>query len=167
MNWALVTDIILATSIAILGVFALLALYQWITRKSFKKIDPNLRAFIIPMLAMAAIYIIFDKFIILSVRPDGSGEPSFPSSHTMVVATIFCITALNLKYYVHQKPLRITLDVIMLILIALTAAGRILSNKHWPMDVACGLVFAVVLVGLYYLLTKKGTKNAKHLHENH
>lgn len=160
MEWAKVTDIILIAALAVLGVFALLGLYQWITRKSFKKIDPNLRAFIIPMLTMAAIYIIFDKFIILSVRPDGSGEPSFPSSHTMVVATIFFITALNLKYYVRKTPLRITLDVTMLILIALTAAGRILSNKHWPMDVACGLVFAVVLAGFYYLLSRR--KNPSH-----
>lgn len=158
MQWEKVTDIILLTALVVLGVFALLGLYQWVTRKSFKKVDKLLRAFIPPLAIMALVYIVFDKFIILSTRPDGSGEPSFPSSHTMVVATIFFCVMLSLKNYVRQKPLRIILDIIMLILISLTAAGRILSNKHWPTDVACGIVFAIVFAGIYYLLIKKNTK---------
>ena len=155
MEWAKVTDITLIAALAVLGVFALLGLYQWITRKSFQKVDQNLRAFIPPIILMVVVYIIFGKFIILSVRPDGSGEPSFPSTHTMVVATIFSIVALNLKHYVRQKPLRIVLYIVMLILTILTAIGRVASNKHWPTDVACGLVFALVFTGIYYVLSKR------------
>ncbi|MBQ3347934.1 phosphatase PAP2 family protein [Candidatus Saccharibacteria bacterium] len=166
MQWDKITDIILATALALLGVFALLGLYQLITRRSFKGVDLELRAFIPPLVVMAATYIIFDKFLILSTRPDGSGEPSFPSSHTMIIATIFFCIILALKKYVRKKPLRITLDIIMLVLIALAAAGRILANKHWPMDVACGLVFAAVFAGIYYLIIKKGTTHAKHLHQD-
>lgn len=155
MEWAKVTDIILVTAFLVLAVFAGLGVYQLATRKSLKKVDRELLAFIPPLLIMAAIYIIFDKFIILSVRPDGSGEPSFPSTHAMVVATIFFMVALALPRYVRQKPLRIVLDIVMLVLIILVSIGRVAANKHWPSDVVCGLVFAAVLAGIYYLLIRK------------
>lgn len=158
MQWEKVTDIILIASFAVLGVLALLGLYQWISRRSFKKVDRKLKAFIPTMAIMAAIYIVFDKFWIISVRPDGSGEPSFPSTHTMVVATIFFCTMLALPKYVKSKALRITLDIVMVALISLVATGRVLSNKHWPMDVVCGLVFALVLSSIYSLFAKNPKK---------
>ncbi|MBQ9018637.1 phosphatase PAP2 family protein [Candidatus Saccharibacteria bacterium] len=167
MQWEKVTDIILITSLAVLAVFACLGLYQWITRKSLKKVDRTLLAFIPTMLLLVAIYIIFDKFIILSTRPDGSGKPSFPSSHTMAVATIFFCTMLALPRYVKKRSLRVLLDVVMAILISLTATGRVLSNKHWPTDVICGLVFAIVLSGIYGLIShKRSKKHAQHLHKD-
>lgn len=161
MQWAKVTDIILITSFLVLGVFALLGLYQLITRKSLKKVDRNLLAFIPPLALMAITYVIFDKFWIVNTRPDGSGEPSFPSSHTMIVATIFFIAILNLNKYIKQKPLRIILEIVMLALIAITATGRVLSNKHWPADVICGLVFAFIFAGIYSLIAKKSKKSQK------
>lgn len=159
MQWEKVTDIILLTSFAVLAVFACLGLYQLIARKSLKKVDKSLLAFIPPMLLVAITYFIFDKIWIVSTRPDGSGEPSFPSSHTMAVATIFLCAMLALPRYVKQKSLRIILSIVMLILISLTATGRVLSDKHWPTDVICGLVFAIVYSGIYYLISKQRTKN--------
>jgi undecaprenyl-diphosphatase len=114
---------------------------------------------------MVAIYIIFEKLIIINVRPDGSGEPSFPSTHTMIVATVFFISMLNLKKYVRQKPLRIILDIVMLALICLTAVGRVLANKHWPTDVLGGIVFSVILAGIYYIVAKPRKKSKNHKKE--
>ncbi len=169
MDWNKITNIILITAFAVLAAFAVLGLYQWISRKSLKKVDLNLKAFIPPLALMALVYVIFDKFLILSTRPDGSGEPSFPSTHAMVIATIFFIVMLALPKYVSKKPPRIILDLVMLILIVLVSIGRVAANKHWPADVAAGLVFAAIFAAVYYLLvkTKKGAKNAEHLHENH
>ncbi len=158
MQWDKATDIILITALLVLGVFAALGLYQLINRKSLKKVDRNLLAFIPTFLIMFVIYIIFEKFLIINVRPDGSGEPSFPSTHTMIVATVFFITMLNLKKYVNQKPLRIILSIVMLILICLTAVGRVLANKHWPTDVLGGVIFSVVLAGIYYVIAKPSKK---------
>lgn len=161
MQWEKITDVILVTAFAVLAVYALIGLVQLIRRKSLKKVDKELEAFIPPLALMAAVYIIFDKIWILSTRPDGSGEPSFPSSHTMIVATIFLLAALANRKYIKQKPLRLVLDSVMLLLIVLTAAGRILSDKHWPADVAAALVFAAVFAGIYYLIIKKWAKPPK------
>ena len=166
MNWDKITNIILIAALAMLAVFAALGLYQWITRKSIKKVDQNLLAMFIPLILMAIVYIVFDKFLILNTRPDGSGEPSFPSTHTMVTATIFALAAFNLKNYIKSKPLRIILYVLMSALTILVSAGRVLANKHWTSDVIAGLIFAAIFTIIYYLIIRR-TKNAQHLHENH
>lgn len=167
MDWDKATDVILIASIAIVAVFAILGLYQWITRKSLKKVDRELRWLPLPLALMAATYFVFDKFIVLNVRPNGSGESSFPSTHVMVVATVFLLAIVILPKYVKSKALRIILELTMVALIFLTGTGRILSNMHWPVDVLGGLAFAFIFTEIYYLIIKKGAKNAKHLHQNH
>lgn len=159
MQWEKITNIILVTAFMVFGVFMCLGLCQLFSRKSLKKVDSELLSFIPPLALMTIIYFVFDKIFVLNVRPDGSGESSFPSSHVMVVATIFFITALTLPKYIHQKPLRIILDILMLVLIVLTAVGRVLADKHWLSDVIAGLVFAAIFAGIYYLITRKRSKH--------
>ena len=154
MQWAKVTDIILFTAILVLLVFVGFGLYQWATRRSLAKVDKALLGFIPPLLIMAATYFIFDKLLILNVRPDGSGDPSFPSSHVMVVATIFFITMLALPKYLKQKSLIVILDALMLLMVTLVSVGRVLANMHWVSDVVAGLIFAAIFTVIYYLITK-------------
>ena len=158
MQWSKITDIILVASIAVLGVFAVLGLYQWIKRKSLKKVDKPLLAMLIPLVLMAITYFIFDKFLVLNIRPNGSGEPSFPSTHTMVVATIFLLTAIILPNYIKSKTTRVIMNIVMLLFIALVSVGRVLANMHWVSDVVGGLIFAVIFAVIYYLILRR----AKH-----
>ena len=167
MNWDLITDIILAAAIAVLGVFAFLGLYQWIIRGSLKKVDRSLLAMFPPLATMLFVYIFFDKVWIINVRPDGTGKPSFPSSHVMAVATIFLLVALALPRYIKSQKLRIALYAVMAILTLLVSIGRIAANKHWPIDVIFGLIFALAFAGLYYYIVKKRSKHEQHLHKNH
>lgn len=168
MQWDKITNIILLTSFAVLAVFVGLGLYQWIARKSLKKVDKRLLFMPIPLALMAATYFIFDKIWIINTRPDGSGEPSFPSTHVMVVATIFFLAALNLNKYIKSKSLRIVLELLMLILLTLTCTGRVLANKHWLSDVIGALVFAFIFSVIYQLILKIGAKkHGQHLHEDH
>lgn len=166
--WELITNIILVISLLTLGIFAVIGLRQWIEKKDIKKVNPDLIWMLLPLTLMAITYFVFDKFIILATRPNGSGEPSFPSTHVMVVATIFFITTIVLPHYVKSQTTRIVLEVLMIIAISLVCTGRILSNMHSLGDVIGGLVFAFIFSEIYYLTIKKRSKqNAKHLHENH
>lgn len=164
MQWDKITDVILITAIAILGVFALAGLTEWIKRKSLKKVDKRLLGMVPPLGLMAITYFVFDKLFVVNTRPNGSGEPSFPSTHTMVAATIFLMTMIALPKYVKNRPLRIILDIVMAILIVLVSIGRVAANMHWISDVVAGLVFAVIFTGVYYLIItsrkKKETQNA-------
>lgn len=167
MQWELITNIILIISIITMGVFFVLALYQWITRGSIKKVDHRLLWLPLPLILMVITYFIFDKFLILNTRPDGSGEPSFPSTHVMVVTTIFFLVTLILPHYVKNKTIRLILEILMVVLTGLTCTGRILAGKHWVMDVLGGIAFAFVFSEIYYIIIKKDKKRAKHLQSNH
>ena len=99
-TWIKITDIILYASIAIVGLFAVLGLAQWISRKSIKKVDKQILWMVLPLALVAIVYLVCDKiltpdrFSFMPTRPDGSGEPSFPSTHVLVVTTVFfCISA--------------------------------------------------------------------------
>lgn len=164
MQWDLITNIILIISIITLAVFFVLALYQWTTRKSFKKIDKQLRWMLLPVALVALTYLIFDQVlpffnVYLNTRPNGSGDPSFPSTHVMIVATIFFVTTLVLPKYIKSRTTRIILEILMFIFISLTCTGRVLAKMHWPVDVIGGVVFAFIFSEIYYQVIKK--KKAK------
>ncbi|MBR3056166.1 phosphatase PAP2 family protein [Candidatus Saccharibacteria bacterium] len=163
MQWDLITNIILIASIITLGVFVVLGLYQWITRGKISKVDPQLLWLPLPLILMVITYFLFDKVFILNTRPDGSGEPSFPSSHVMVVTTIFFLITLILPHYVKNKTLCLILELIMVVLIGLTCTGRILANKHWWSDVLGGVIFAFIFSEIYYLIIKSNKKSPKRL----
>lgn len=165
-TWKLITDIILYASFALVGVFAILGVAQLISRKSIKKVDKQLLWFPLPMILMAATYLICDKvlpqFIDMPTRPNGSGEPSFPSTHVMVVTTIFfCISAAMSKY-VKSRSMLIFLDVIMFILASIVATGRLMSHMHSYVDVIGAVVFAFIFYEIYYqCIRKKKSKKEK------
>ena len=158
MEWNKITNIILISAIITLGVFVVLGLYQWISRKSLKKVDKQLLFMPIPLALMAATYLIFDKFWVLNTRPNGSGEPSFPSTHVMVAATIFFLAILALPKYINSLAARIILSLMMLSLIALMCAGRVLANMHWISDVIGGVAFAAIFAAIYYFAIRKAKK---------
>lgn len=167
MNWSLITNIILASAIAVLVFFCCLALYQWIKRKSFIKIDPELRWAPLPLALMALVYIVFDHFIILATRPNGSGEPSFPSTHVMIVATIFALVAIILPRYVQSKSSLIIIDLMMFFLVILEAIGRVLANMHWVSDVIGAICFAAIFAFVYYLILRRTQKSSQTPERSH
>ena len=160
MQWELITNIILIISIITLVVFAGLGVYQWISRKSIKKVDRQLRWMPLPVALAALTYLIFDKILpmfnlYVNTRPNAPTEPSFPSTHVMIVATIFFVTTLVLPKYVKSKAFRIVLEILMFIFISLTCTGRVLANLHWPIDVIGGVIFAFVFSEVYYQIIRR------------
>ena len=155
MDWDKATDIMVYTALLAFAIFGVLGLYQWITRKSLRKVDKPLLMLLVPCIMVLITYIIFDHIFVLNVRPDGSGEPSFPSTHTMLVATIFPCIAIILPNYIKQKSLVAFLDLVMLAFVILVPIGRVLANKHWVSDVIGGLIFSAIFAGIYLFLVKK------------
>lgn len=164
MQWDKITNIILITSLVVLGIFVILGLCQWISRKSLKKVDKELLWFPLPLALMAITYVVFDKFFILNTRPDGSGEASFPSTHVMVATTIFLLAAIILPKYIKSKVACVVLYLFMLAFIVLISVGRVLANKHWTSDVLGAIGFSFIFVAIYcliyQLIIKRKKKNA-------
>lgn len=162
MNWDKATDIMVAAAVATVIIFFVMGVTQWIKRKSFKKIDKTLLALIAPYALMAITYVVFDYIFVLNTRPDGSGEASFPSTHTMITATVFFCAAIALPKYIKQKSLVAFLDLVMLAFVILVPVGRVLANKHWVSDCIGGLIFAAIFAAIYFVLLKTLTKEPKH-----
>lgn len=159
MQWDKISDVILISSLAVLAVFAILGLFQLFSRKSLKKVDPELTWMVLPLALMAIVYYVFDHFFIWNTRPNGSGEPSFPSTHVMVVATIFLLVAIALPRYVKSKIACFIVDILMLALAVLVCIGRVAANMHWISDVVGGVDFAAIFAVIYYLIIRR-YKNA-------
>ena len=161
MEWEKITDIILISSFAILAIFVVLGIVQWISRGSLKKVDKQILYMPVPLALMLIVYLVCDKVLpqllpdVMPTRPDGSGEPSFPSTHVMVVTTIFFVVITALPKYIKSKPLRIIFEIALFILASLVATGRILANKHSLVDVIGAVVFAFIFTEVYHQCIKK------------
>lgn len=156
-NWGSVTNILLVAVFAILGLFGIIGLVQWIKRKSLKKVDPELLWMLPSLVLMAVIYVIFEKFIVIHTRPimiGGVAESSFPSTHVMIAATILLMVMRALPRYISSRARRIVIDVCLTSVIVVMAAGRVLAGMHWMSDVLGGLVFGAVLMAVYVIILK-------------
>lgn len=131
--------------------FGCLGVWQWISRKSLKKVDKSLFVLAGFYVAVAVVYVLFEV-IVINYRPilvDGVLEASYPSSHTVLVCSIMLTTALQLQQRLKNKPLRAILQVLCCLIIVLTALGRILAGVHWYTDVVAALLISGVLVFAY------------------
>ncbi len=131
--------------------FGCLGIWQWISRKSLKKVDKSLFVLAGFYVAVAVIYVLFEV-VIINCRPilvDGVLEASYPSSHTILVCSIMLTTALQLQQRLRNKPIRTVLQVLCCLIIVLTALGRILAGVHWYTDVFAAILISAALVFSY------------------
>lgn len=131
--------------------FALLALVQLIRKKSLAGVDGDLWALAIYYVLVGACYVAFEKYVV-NYRPvlvDGVLEASYPSSHTMLAASLFGATIVQMRKRVRVKPLRTLIDAVLVLAIAAMAIGRLMSGVHWLTDIVGGLLLGLALAELY------------------
>ena len=132
-------------------VFAFLGLYQLITRKSFKKVNRELKLLIPFYVAVAAVYVIFEKLIIINYRPfviDGALESSYPSSHTLFAMCICCSAMMVIARLMREKhaKLAVLINLALTILMLATVVGRLFSGVHWLTDILGGIFISSTLL---------------------
>lgn len=142
--------------ISIAVVYMIIALIELIKRKKFKEVDSELIFAGIFYIALIIIYFVFE-LLKINYRPilmGGVLEPSYPSSHTML-AIFICITALLInKKIIKNTPLKITADIITIIIGLVTVIGRVISGVHWITDIIGGILISTALVLGYVLVIK-------------
>ena len=150
MTWYEITEWLGLLPITFAAGYAVFGLVQLIRRRSLLKVDPGILALGGLFLVAFILYVVFDM-VAINYRPvliDGALDPSFPSSHTMLILCIcFGIALLNLTAYRGTLPKVINIVAIILAIVILT--GRILSGTHWLTDIIGGLLFANALLTFY------------------
>ena len=157
MLWYEITEILGYVAIAVALLFAAAGFLQLIKRKSLAKVDREIYALAGLYVAMAAVYVLFEKLII-NYRPvilaDESGyEASFPSSHTMLSCVIFGSVMIMSDIYMEKDIKSLMIRVILSIFIFLTVFGRLLSGVHWFTDIVGGVLISISLVSFFDAVT--------------
>ena len=80
-------------------------------------------------------------------------EPSYPSTHTLLILTVFG-TAIQLAgTYIKKAKLLLAAKILALVIMALTIVGRLVCGVHWFTDIVGGVLLSLFLISLYKELT--------------
>lgn len=159
MFWYKVTEFLGIFSLAVAGFVATMGLYQLITRKSIKKVDREIITAGILYAVMFLLYIFFDK-VVINYRPvimsgETEVEPSFPSSHTMLVIVVLGSAILLILSYIKDIRIKSSAISVLLILTAITVIGRLVCGVHWMSDIFAGVFLSLALLSLYAAYMKE------------
>ncbi|MCR5432413.1 MAG: phosphatase PAP2 family protein [Lachnospiraceae bacterium] len=132
--------------------FGALGVYQLIKRKSLFKVDYCITSMGVIFIFVAIIYITFDKLAI-NYRPilenDGSLEPSFPSSHTLLALCIFIPAIFAVGRVIREKRVAFFISIILAFLAVAVVIFRLFSGVHWLSDMIGGGLYSLALVFMY------------------
>lgn len=165
-TWYIITEALGLLAIGYAAVFPVIALVQWIKRKSLFKVDKEIIALGFLYVIVLGLYVVFEK-VIISYRPvildeTVGPEASFPSSHTMLAIVVFISGAMVLNRMFKDAAARFVITVASIALTAILVVGRLLSGVHWFTDILGGVLISATLLMLYSAVIdrKKDKKSA-------
>jgi len=161
-----ITNFVGYVPILFVFVYGAIGLYQWIDRKSLKKVDLWLYV-LCGMFAIATMTYIFFEITPVNYRPvlmDGSLDPSYPSSHTLMsLCFAFGIILANCMFCT-EKKWALMISGVLGFCSTFILVGRFLSGVHWATDIIASIIFSVAYIAIYYgclVLLKSSLKLAE------
>ena len=99
------------------------------------------------------------KFLIGRPRPSGFSL-GFPSGHTTAAAAFAVIVVYVLNRERMHPALRLSLQILALVLMLLVGWARIVLRAHWPTDVLGGLLLGpgCAAAAAWWLIAREGTR---------
>ena len=161
--WYHITDWLGLVPIAFAIGFAAVGLWQWVRRRSIRKVDGSILLLGGFYLLVMGCYVFFEQ-VVINYRPilmDGGMEASYPSSHTVMVLCLMSTAAMELRTLCRErKALCRCVDVFAVLLIFITVAGRLLSGVHWLTDIVGGVLLSAALVESWRVHSALPKRNA-------
>lgn len=152
--WDVITDLIAGVSLLTAAAFAVYGLIQLIKSKSFKKVDTRIYILAGLYVALLIVYVFFDKILVINYRPvleDGALEPSFPSSHTILVLVVM-ISAMTMTEQLFpklNKQLQIVVYTVCVLSCVLMVIGRLCAGIHWFTDIIGAILISAGLLAIF------------------
>ncbi len=156
--WYHLTDWLGLVPIALALGFAAVGLYQWIRRRSIRRVDGSILVLGGFYLLVIGCYLFFEQ-VVINYRPvlmSGNLEASYPSSHTVMVLCLMSTAVMEFRALCpHRKDLCLCVDILAVLVIGITVVGRLFSGVHWFTDITGGILLSAALVTLYIGVQKR------------
>jgi len=152
-SWYELTELLGNAAICVAAVFAFIGLFQLVRRRSLLLLDRVILALGILYAVVIGFYVMFEK-VVINCRPvlisgDIYPEPSYPSSHTMLVIAVMGSAMMLIKKFIRNKALNVVLRAACAVLMLITVVGRLWSGYHWFTDIVGGVLLSICLLSLY------------------
>ena len=139
-----VTDWLSLIPLGLAAGFGLLGLFQWIRRRSLRRVDRSILVLGGFYGAVLGAYALFEVLVI-NYRPiliEGRLEPSYPSSTTVLTLCILPTAVMQLRSRGAGRWLATVLTVFGLFMVT----ARLVSGVHWLTDIIGGILLSGALV---------------------
>lgn len=160
--WYKLTQLLGVAAIAVAAVFAVVGFIQLVQRKSLLKVDKKILMLGVIYILVILLYVLFEKvpfnYRPIVLDPAEGLEPSYPSTHTMIILTIFGTAIGVIGDYLKNSKLVLLLKIICLVIMAVTIVGRLICGVHWFTDIAGGVIISLFFINLFKDLTKEPAK---------
>ena len=146
-----ITDWLGLVPILICGCFGILGLSQWIRRKHFFRVDPDILLLGVYYLLVIAGYLIFEM-VPVNYRPiliDGYLEASYPSSTTLLVLSVMPTLKFQTDRRCGNRTVRRIVSWFSVLFSAFMVIGRLVSGVHWATDIIGSVLLSAGLFLLY------------------
>ena len=162
--WYKLTQLLGVAAIAVAGLFAVVGFIQLIQRKNLLKVDKKILMLGVIYILVILLYALFEKvpfnYRPVILDPAEGLEPSYPSTHTMLILTIFGTAVGIIGDYIKNAKVVLLLKILCLVIMALTIVGRLVCGVHWFTDIAGGVIISIFFMNLYKDLTKEAVEKA-------
>ena len=150
--WFSLTEWLGVAAIFIMLCFGAEGMFQLLRRKSIRRVDAHILLLGGLYALLIAVYAFFEV-VVINYRPvlvDGCLEPSYPSTHTMLVICVAVSASMRLRAKFPEKKLLWTGGYAAAGILSVgTAVGRFLSGVHWFTDIVGAVLLSAALLVLY------------------
>ena len=156
MIWYKITQYTGYVSLLVAAGFGIIGFAQLIKRRSLFKVDKDILLLGGFYVLVMGTYALFEK-VVINYRPiimDEGLEPSFPSTHSLLVVAIMGTAVYQIGNRVKQTGIRNLLRILAYVIIVVTVIGRLVSGVHWFTDIIAGVLLADAYIMLYYAIAR-------------
>lgn len=153
--WGTVSTVLFLVAALVALALIVIGVREFIKTKQLSKVNHKI-LFLIGLYMLTVFFYFLFEILIVNYRPlldEGLAKASYPSSHTLLVCVVCLSACFIVPDYIKNKPLKITIISLLILISLLTPVTRMLAGMHWFSDIIGSLLLSAALVMCYYSTT--------------
>lgn len=154
-TWGTVSTVLFLVAALVALALIVIGVREFIKTKQLSKVNHKI-LFLIGLYMLTVFFYFLFEILIVNYRPlldEGLAKASYPSSHTLLVCVVCLSACFIVPDYIKNKPLKITIISLLILISLLTPVTRMLAGMHWFSDIIGSLLLSAALVMCYYSTT--------------